>query len=198
MRPATSLRIVAGIGAAWALTVFVMYVRGDPEAGSTLAQLLVLALIVAGLAWVVYRFRIEPRRGSFDAQARRAGLRAQPGDPLDLMQAGFELFQRPASARDLKNTAWGGDSSGRGIVIADYWYAPSSNPSLDDYRRFVCVGEARPAWADLSVTPIERRFRGEGRSGCRTGSQRGEDLVPGSAGPSAHPPLPGRPRWRCA
>jgi hypothetical protein len=153
MRPATSLRIVAGIGAAWALTVLVMYVRGDPEAGSMLAQLLVLALIVAGLAWAVYRFRIEPRRGSFDAQARRAGLRAQAGDPLDLMQAGFELFQRPASARDLENTAWG-DSNGRGIVIADYWYATSSNPSLDDYRRFVCVIEARPAWADLSVTPM--------------------------------------------
>jgi len=68
------------------------------------------------------------------------------------MRAGFELFKRPASARDLENTAWG-DSGGREIVIADYWYAPSSNPSLDDYRRFVCVIEARPAWADLSVTP---------------------------------------------
>ncbi len=79
-------------------------------------------------------------------------MRAQPGDPLDLMQAGFELFQRPASARDLENTAWG-VSGGREIVVADYWYAPSSNPSLDDYRRFVCVIEARPAWADLSVTP---------------------------------------------
>lgn len=152
MRPSTSLRIMAGIGAAWALTVLVMFVRGDPQAGSTLAQLLVLALFVAGLVWAVYRFRIEPRRGSFESQATRAGLRAQPGDPLGLLQTPFALFRRPASARDLESTAWGAHN-GREIVFADYWFAPSSNPSLDDYRRFVCVVDARPEWPDLSVIP---------------------------------------------
>lgn len=152
MRPATSLRIVAGIGAAWALAALTMFARGDPQAGRVLAQLFALALTVAGLAWAVYRFRIEPRRGSFDSQATRAGLRAQPGDPLGLLQAPFALFRRPASARDLENSAWG-TRNGREIMIADYWYAPSSNPSLDDYRRFVCVIDTRVEWADLSVSP---------------------------------------------
>lgn len=152
MRPATSLRIVAGIGGAWALAAFTMLARGDQQAGSMLAQLFALALTVAGLVWAVYRFRIEPRRGSFDAQSRRAGLRAQAGDPLGLLQAPFALFRRPGSARDLENTAWGA-RNGREIVVADYWYAPSSNPSLDDYRRFVCIIDERPEWADLSVSP---------------------------------------------
>ena len=152
MRPATTLRIVAGIGVAWALAALTMLARGDPRAGRVLTQLLALALTVAGLAWAVYRFRIEPRRGSFDSQARRAGLRTQPGDPLGLLQAPFALFRRPASARDLENSAWG-THGGREIVIADYWYAPSSNPSLDDYRRFVCVIDTRSEWADLAVSP---------------------------------------------
>lgn len=154
MRPATTLRIVAAIGAAWALAAFTMLARGDPEGGRTLAQLFVLAIIVAGLTWAGYRFRIKPRRGSFDAQARHAGLRAEAGDPLGLMQMPFALFSRAASARDLENTAWGVRHE-REIVVADYWFAPSSNPSLDDFRRFVCVIDpVRPGWPDLSVTPM--------------------------------------------
>jgi hypothetical protein len=155
VRPATTLRIVAAIGAAWALAAFTMLARGDPEGGRTLAQLFALAITVAGLTWAVHRFRIEPRRGSFDAQARHAGLRAEAGDPLGLMQMPFALFGRAASARDLENTAWGVRHE-REIVVADYWFAPSSNPSLDDdYRRFVCVIDpTRPEWPDVSVTPM--------------------------------------------
>ncbi|MDQ3209653.1 MAG: hypothetical protein M3Q20_00485 [Actinomycetota bacterium] len=129
--------------------------QGGPEAGRLAAQLLALSVSVAALAWAVYRFRIAPRRGSFEAQARQAGLEAQAGDPLGVISTPFALFGRAASARDLENTAWGA-RNGREIAVADYWYAPSSNPSLDDYRRFVCViDSARPEWPDLSVVPAD-------------------------------------------
>lgn len=154
MRPSTVVRIVMAVAVAWALAGLAMVASGDPDGRRTLVQLLLLGAFAGGLAWATYRFRIEPRRGSFDAQARRAGLHAQAGDPLGLLRMPFALFRRAASVRDLENTAHG-VRNGREIVIADYWYAPSSNPTLDDYRRFVCVIEPdRSEWVDLSVTPM--------------------------------------------
>ena len=153
MRPSTARRIAIGVGAVWGVTALTMLARGDPDAGDTMAQLAALAVTFGGLAWAAYRFRILPRRESFQGQAKEAGLQARPGDPLGLMQLGFALFRRPASARDLENTAWGAHSC-RELVVADYWFAPSSNASRDDYRRFVCViDEPRPGWPDLSVVP---------------------------------------------
>ena len=156
MRPSTVVRIVVAIAVAWALAGLAMAARGDPAGRRTLVELLLLGTFAGGLAWAVVRFRIEPRQGSFDAQARRAGLRAQTGDPLGLLHMPFGLFRRPASVRDLENTAQGVRDA-REIVVADYWYAPSSNPSLDDYRRFICVIDPnRPEWSDLAVTPMGR------------------------------------------
>lgn len=153
MRPATGLRILVGVGAVWALTVLVMLASGDPETGGLFAQLLAVSATVGGLAWAAYRFRILPRRGSFEGQAEQAGLRAEAGDPLGLLRQPFALFRRPASARDLENTAWG-RRHGREIVIADYWFAPTSNTTRDDYQRFVCVIDApRPEWPSISVAP---------------------------------------------
>jgi hypothetical protein len=158
VRPATTLRIVAAIGVAWALAAFTMLARGDPEGSRTLAQLFALAITVAGLTWAVHRFRIEPRRGSFDAQARHAGLRAEAGDPLGLMQMPFALFGRAASARDLENTAWGVRHE-REIVVADYWFAPSSNPSLDDdYRRFNRAFDVRADDARFAAAFLDARM----------------------------------------
>ena len=154
MRPSTVVRIVVAIAAAWALAGVAMVARGDPEGRRTLVGLILMGMLVGGLAWAVFRFRIEPRRGSFDAQARRAGFHPQAGDPLGLMGMPFGLFRRAASVRDLENTARGVRGR-REIVVADYWYAPSSNPSLDDYRRFVCVIDPdRQEWPDLVVTPM--------------------------------------------
>lgn len=74
MRPSTVVRLVAAIAAAWALAGLAMLARGDAEGRRTLVELLLMGVVVGGLAWAVIRFRIEPRRGSFDAQARRAGM----------------------------------------------------------------------------------------------------------------------------
>ena len=154
MKPATGLRIVAGVGAVWALTVLAMFATGDPQAGELLVRLAALAITVGGLAWAAYRFRIAPRRTSFDGQAREAGLQARAGDPFGLLDQPFALFHRAATARDLENTAWG-HRRGREVIVADYWYTPSSNAARDDYRRFVCVLDlARRGWPDLAVVPM--------------------------------------------
>ena len=153
MRPATSVRVLVGVGAVWALTVVSMVASGDPRARDLLAQLLVVLLAGGGLAWAAYRFRIQPRRASFIGQASDAGLRAEAGDPMGVLDQPFRLFRRAASARDLENTAWG-RRHGRDVVVADYWDAPGSDPSREDYRRVVCVIDGpRPGWPDLSVMP---------------------------------------------
>lgn len=153
MRPATVVRVLISIGAVWSVTALVMFARGDPGAGDLLAQLLAVSVLAGGIGWVVYRYRILPRRESFEGQARLAGLRAEAGDPLGLMHQPFRLFRHPASARDLENTARGW-RRGREIVIADYWFSPSSDATRDDYRRFVCViDEPRSGWPNLSVVP---------------------------------------------
>ena len=153
MRPATALRIAVGVGVVWSATVLLLLATGDPDAPGLLKQLLAVSITVVGIAWAGYRYRILPRRGSFESQARDAGLQAQAGDPLGLLQMPFAMFRRSASARDLENTAWGLRND-RETVVADYWLAPSSDTTRDDYERFVCVIDlARPEWPNVSVVP---------------------------------------------
>jgi len=153
MRPATAGKIVVAIGIAWAVTALVMLVSGDPRALGLIRQLFAISILAGGIAWLGYRFRVLPRRGSFADQAKEVGLRAEAGDPLRMLSTPFELFRRTASARAVENTAWG-MHHGREVVVVDYWYAPDSNPSRDDYRRVVCVVDtARPEWPDISVIP---------------------------------------------
>jgi Protein of unknown function (DUF3137) len=153
MRPATAGKIAAAIGIAWAATALVMLVSGDPRAPGLIRQLVAISVLAGGIAWLSYRFRVLPRRGSFADQAKEAGLRAEAGDPLGMLSTPFGLFHRAASARAVENTAWG-IRRGREVVVLDYWYTPDSNPSRDDVRRFVCaVDTARPEWPDISVIP---------------------------------------------
>jgi len=155
MKPATAGKIAAAIGIAWAATALVMLVSGDPRAPGLIRQLFAISILAGGMAWLSYRFRVLPRRGSFADQAKEAGLRSQSGDPFGMLASRFELFHRAASARAVENSAWG-IHRGREIVVTDYWYAPDSNPSRDDVRRFVCVIDtARPEWPDIVVEPAD-------------------------------------------
>jgi hypothetical protein len=155
MRPATAVKIAAAIGIAWAATALFMLVSGDPRAPGLIRQLVAISILAGGIAWLSYRFRVLPRRGSFVDQAKEAGLRAEAGDPFGMLSTPFELFHRAASARAVENTACGIHRS-REIVVADYWYAPDANPSRDDARRFICVIDtARPEWPDIAVEPAD-------------------------------------------
>jgi hypothetical protein len=153
MRRSSAVRVAAIIGGVWAATLLLMLAQGDAQALGLLREFVGLSVLAGAIAWATYHFRIVPRRESFEGQARQAGLRSAPGDPRGLLSSGFSMFGRPATARELENTACG-PRRGREIVVADYWYVPGSNTARDDEQRFVCVvDEARPGWPDLVVEP---------------------------------------------
>jgi hypothetical protein len=153
MRAATANRFVWWIVALMGLAALSAIVRGAPDARELFGGFVFVAFMFGGLWWLSQRYRVRPRRASFEDQARLAGLTASPGDPFGLLDAPFALFGRAASVRDIENTASGirGDEH---VVVADYWYAPSSDPQLDDYRRYTCVLKETPSWwTDMLVMP---------------------------------------------
>ena len=153
MRRSSAVRVAAIIGGMWATTLLLMLAQGDAQALGLLREFVGVSVLAGAIAWATYRFRVLPRRASFEGQARQAGLRAAPGDPRGLLSSGFLMFGRPATARELENTAWGPRRS-REIAVADYWYVPGSNTASDDEQRFMCVIDgAGPGWPDLAVVP---------------------------------------------
>jgi hypothetical protein len=150
----------------WIFGVLIVFgligaLTGGESERRALGGYLVLGGAIGGLAYLGYKYRILPRRESFAGQARELGLRAEPGDPLGLLERPFVLFRWMASVRQIENTATG-PRNGLDVMVADYWFARSSQPERDDYERFTCVLTAAPAdWPDLSVVPerIASRMR---------------------------------------
>lgn len=153
MRAATANKLTWWIVGVIGLAALLATLRGAPDARELSGGFLFVAFVFGGMWWLSQRYRVRPRRESFEDQARRAGLRAEAGDPFRLLDAPFALFGRAASVRDIENTA-SGVRGGERVTIADYWYAPSSDPQLDDYRRYTCIVTETPSWwTDVSVMP---------------------------------------------
>lgn len=70
-------------------------------------QFLVVAITVGGLFWLVYRYRVLPRRESVRGQASEHALHAQVGAPLGLLELPFALFRWMGSVRQIENTRSG-------------------------------------------------------------------------------------------
>jgi len=141
---------VVGVLGAFAL---ILFAAGDEDAKEAFGNFLIVGVTIGGLSWLGYRYRVLPRRESFEGQARELGLRAESGDPLGLMERPFVLFRWMASVRDIENTATGRRNS-LDVVVADYWFSPTSAADRDDYERYTCVlTQALATWADLSVVP---------------------------------------------
>jgi hypothetical protein len=142
-----------GMGAFLAGGTLLLFLAGDREAGDVARQLLAVAIVVSGMFWLGYRFRVLPRRDSFRGQTGALAFRAEVGDPLGLLDLPFTLFHWAGSVRQIENTATG-LHEGREIVVADYWFAPTSAEQYDDYERYTCVlGQAAAGWSDLTVVP---------------------------------------------
>jgi hypothetical protein len=98
-------------------------------------------------------FKVKPRRDLHQAQARSLGLRSAPGDPLRYFERPFALLGHAATAKDIENTSWG-TWRGMEIVVIDYWFARSSDPSRSDHRYFTCAATPVPVgWPNLSIVP---------------------------------------------
>ena len=153
MKASTAIRILLWIVVGIGVFALLPLLAGDPEAVEMLRISAALALTFGGLWWLGYHYRVLPRRASFEGQARELGLRAERGDPLGLLESGFALFHRAASAREIENTARG-RRDGLELALVDYWLAPTSAPQRDDYERFTCVVTPAPSgWPDLSAVP---------------------------------------------
>jgi hypothetical protein len=112
-----------------------------------------LAVIVGGMFWLGYRFRVLPRRDSFRGQTEALTFTPRVGDPLGLLNLPLTVFHWAGSVRQIENTATG-SHGGQEIVIADYWFAPTAAQQYDDYERYTCViGPSMYGWSDLTVVP---------------------------------------------
>jgi hypothetical protein len=149
----TAQRLLIGIFTVMIVALAAMSLGGDEEARSLLGQVLLVAVTIAGIAYLSYRFKVSPRRAVFSGEASELGLRAVSGDPTRFLDGGFEVARRAASVRDVENTAIG-RWHGLHATVVDYWYAPSSDTSVDDYVRFVCALFPVPAtWPRTLVIP---------------------------------------------
>lgn len=142
----------------WLAVVFlggmvVLALTGDAEARRELpAQVAVwgtIGLVVFAGWW----FKVRPRRELHQEQARWLGLRSEPGDPLGFFERPFALLGHAAGAKDIENTSWG-TWRGMEVVVIDYWFARSSDPSRNDFRYFTCAATSVPeGWPNLSIVP---------------------------------------------
>ncbi len=142
----------------WLAVIFLggmalLSLAGDAEARRELpaqvAAWATLGLIVFAGWW----FKVRPRRVLHLDQARRLGIRSAPGDPLGYFDRRFALLGHAATAKDIENTSWG-TWRGMEVVVIDYWFARSSDPSRNDYRYFTCAATSVPtSWPDLSIVP---------------------------------------------
>jgi hypothetical protein len=158
MRASTANRAALWVVAAVGLAALIAIVSGDPGGRELAIGAVYVALVLGGGAWLAYRYRVLPRRTSFVDQVERAGLMAEPGDPLGLLDSGFGLFGRVATVRDVENTARG-VRGGLETVVADYWFSTSSD-ATGGTERFTCVLTPTPSWwPDLAVVSVGLRSR---------------------------------------
>ncbi len=125
------------------------------ELPAQFAAWVTIGLIVFAGWW----FKVRPRRELHQAEARSLGLRSAPGDPLGYLGRPFALLGQTATAKDIENTSWG-TWRGMEVVVIDYWFARSSDPSRDDSRSYTCAATPVPAvWPNLSIVPEDAGSR---------------------------------------
>jgi hypothetical protein len=159
MHASTARKLLIGIGVFLGAGSLLLLVTGDPQAGRVARGSFAVAIFVGGIFWLGYRFRVLPRRDSFQGQTEGIAFRPEVGDPLGLLDLAFTLFHWLGSVRDIENTATG-LHDGVELVVADYWFAPKGAEQYDDYERYTCViGPSVPGWSDLAVVPERLRSR---------------------------------------
>jgi hypothetical protein len=158
----------------WLAVVFLggmllLALAGNAEAKREIPAQMVAWGMIGLLLFGGWWFKIRPRRELHRDQARSLGLRSAPGDPLGYLERPFALLGHAAGAKDVENTSWG-SWRGMDVVVIDYWFARSSDPTRSDHQYFTCAATPVPAgWPNLSIVP-------EGLGSRLVGSVGGRDI----------------------
>jgi hypothetical protein len=153
MKPSTTRSLVYLLGGFLTCGLGLTLLNGDRQGARDVALAILGLLMIGGLAFGAWRIRTQPRRLAAEDAARDLGLRFSAEDRFGLIDRPFQLFQRLATVRGLENVLYG-IWRGHAVELVEYWYARSSNPSLNDFERFSCVMTPLPGWwPDLLVAP---------------------------------------------
>jgi hypothetical protein len=142
----------------WLVVVFLggmllLALAGDAEARRELPAQVAAWTTIGLILFAGWWFKVKPRRELHQEQARWLNLRSAPGDPLGYFKRPFALLGHAATAKDIENTSCGTWHSME-VVVIDYWFARSSDPSRSDYRYYTCAATPVPsAWPNLSIVP---------------------------------------------
>jgi hypothetical protein len=153
MRVRTSRAILLWLAVIFLGGMLLLAVTGDAEARRELPAQVAAWITIGLVVFAGWWFRVRPRRELHQDEARSLGLRSAPGDPLGYFERPFALLGHVAAAKDIENTSWG-TWRGMDVVVIDYWFARSSDPSRNDYRYYTCAAtQVPPAWPNLSIVP---------------------------------------------
>lgn len=153
MRVRTSRAILLWLAVVFLGGMLLLALAGDAEARRELPAQVATWGFIGLLFFLGWWFKVKPRRDLHQDQARSLGLRSAPGDPLGYFERPFALLGHAATVKDIENTSWG-TWRGMEVVVIDYWFARSSDPSRSDYRYFTCAATPVPAgWPNLSIVP---------------------------------------------
>jgi hypothetical protein len=153
MKPSAMRALVYGFCVFLAAGLLLTLVKGDAQGARDVSLAIVALAMFGALAAGAWWIRTQPRRSATEDAARALGLSFSAKDPSGLIDRPFRLFRRLASVRGLENVMFG-TWHGFDVTVCEYWYARSSNPSLDDFERFSCVMTPLPAsWPDLVLAP---------------------------------------------
>ena len=163
MKPKTRRAVAIGIAAFLGYGLLLTAVSGDSRAAGDVLRAVVALALIGAFGFGAWWIRAQPRRRSAEAAARELGLRFSAADPFGLIDLPFALFHRLASVRGLENVMYG-TWRGLDVKLCDYWYARSSDPSVDDTERFsclmICIGAS---WPGLLIEPETPALRIVGR-----------------------------------
>jgi hypothetical protein len=153
MKPSTTRALVYALAGFLAFGLFLTLMNGDAQGARDVAVAIVALLIFGGLAAGAWWIRSKPRREAAQDAADNLGLRFSAKDVFGLIDLPFPLFGRLASVRGLENVMFG-TWHGHEVKLCEYWYARSSDPSVDDVERYSCAITPLPAsWPDLLFAP---------------------------------------------
>jgi hypothetical protein len=163
MKPNTRRVVAIGIAGLFAYGLLLTAVSGDSRAAGDILRAVVALVVIAAFGFGAWWIRTQPRRRSAQAAANELGLRFSAADAFGLIDLPFALFNRLASARGLENVM-GGTWRGLQVKLFDYWYARSSDPSIDDTERFTCLMiSLGTSWPSLLIEPETGAARLVGR-----------------------------------